>query len=128
MAVSFGLTIGTGERVVVKNNNHETGQRLPEDEGDRQLQREVNQKANKWGRVTGYLGLALVITGGTWFFFFPGQPLHRLWETWGRVLAVTFLCILLPLVYAAATTVNLWYYRAQLRKIDRDFATGRFNQ
>jgi hypothetical protein len=124
----FGLTIGTGERVIVTNKNHGTGQRLPEDEEDRQVQREVKQQVNKWGRATCYLGLALVVTSGAWFLFFSGQPLHRLWETWGRILAVTSLCIFLPFLYAAGTTLNLWLYGARLRKIDRDFATGRWNR
>ena len=112
----------------MKNKNHETGQRLPEDEEDRQVQREVKQQVNKWGRATCYLGLALVVTSGAWFLFFSGQPLHWLWETWGRILAVTSLCIFLPFLYAAVTTLNLWLYGARLRKIDRDFATGRWNR
>ena len=92
------------------------------------MQREVNQKANKWGRVTGYLGLVLVITGGTWFFLFSRPAVAPAVGDMGQSTGRDLLCILLPLVYAAATTVNLWYYRAELRKIDRDFATGRFNR
>ncbi|QNI33730.1 hypothetical protein H7849_07360 [Alloacidobacterium dinghuense] len=109
----------------MKDKSLRTGQRLPEDEEDRQTQREVNQTVKKWGRATGYLGLALVISVGTWFFFFPGQALHRLWETWGRVLGVTSMCIFLLLLYAAATTFNQWLYGANLKRIDRDFANGR---
>jgi hypothetical protein len=109
----------------MKDKNPETQQRLPEDEEDRQTQREVNESVKKWGSATCYLGLALVMSAGSWFFFFPGQPLHRLWETWGRVLAVTSLCILLPLLFAAGTTLNLWLYGSSLRKITRDFASGK---
>ncbi len=91
----------------------------------RQMQREINERVKKWGRATCYLGLALVISVGSWFLFFPGQALHRLWETLGRALAVISLCIFLPWLYAAATTFNLWLYGANLRKTDRDFASGK---
>jgi hypothetical protein len=107
------------------NENVEVQQKLPEDDEDRETQREVKENVRKWGRATCYLGLGLVISVGCWFFFFPGQALHRFWETWGRVLAVTSLCLLLPWLYAAATTFNLWLYGANLRKIDRDFASGK---
>jgi hypothetical protein len=109
----------------MKDKRLRTQQRLPEDEADLQTQREVNESVKKWGRATCYLGLALIMSTGVWSFFFPGRQLHRLWETWGRVIAVTSLCILLSWLYAAATTLNLWLYGANLRKIDRDFANGK---
>jgi hypothetical protein len=112
----------------MKDKSFETQQKLPEDEEDRQTQREVNESVKKWGRATGYLGLALVISVGSWFFFFPGQALHRLWKTWGGVFAVTSLCIFLPLLFAAGTTLNLWLYGSSLRKINRDFANGRHHK
>ena len=109
----------------MKGKNLEAQLKLPEDEADCETQREVKGSVKKWGRATCYLGLALIISAGTWFLFFPGQALHPLWQTWGRVLAVTTLCVFLPWLYAAATTLNLWLYGANLRKIDRDFAGGR---
>jgi hypothetical protein len=108
----------------MKAKSSETQQKLPVDEEDRETQRQVTKSVKKWGRATLYLGIAFVISAGTWFPFFPGQALHPLWQTWGRLLAVTTLCIGLPWVYAAATTVNLRLYGAALRKIDRDFASG----
>jgi hypothetical protein len=108
----------------MNNKSPQTHETLPEDEEDRQTQKEINERLKKCARATCYLGLALGISVGIWFFF-PGQALHRFWETWGRALAVTSLCIFLPWLYAAATTFNLWMYGANLRKIDRDFASGR---
>lgn len=112
----------------MKNKSPGTLQKLPEDENDRATQREVNTSVKKWGRATCYLGLALIVSTISWYQFFPGQALHPLWQTWGRILAVTSLCILLPWLYAAATTLNLWLYGANLRKIDRDFASGKWNK
>jgi hypothetical protein len=109
----------------MKNKSLQKHETLPEDEEDRQTQREINERVKKWWRATCYLGLALFVSVGSWFFFFPGQALHRLWETVGRALAVISLCIFLPWLYAAATTFNLWLYGANLRKIDRDFASGK---
>jgi hypothetical protein len=99
--------------------------KLPEDEEDRETRRQVAETVRKWGRATRYLGLALVITTGFWFLFFAGQPLHHLWQTWGRIFAAASLCIFLPFLYAAATTLNMWLYGASLEKIDRDFASGK---
>jgi cation transport ATPase len=109
----------------MKNKGRETKQKLQEDEEDREMQREIKQSVKKWARATCFLGLAFVISAGAWFLFFPGQALHPLWQTWGRLLAVTTLCLGLPWIYAAATTVNLWLYGADLRKIYRDFASGK---
>ena len=110
----------------MKNKSIETQEQLQEDEEDREAQREIKQSVEKWGRATCFLGLALVPSAGTWFLFFlPGQTLHSLWQTWGRVLAVISLSILLPLLYAAGITLNLWLYGSSLRKIDRDFASGK---
>jgi len=103
----------------------ETQQKLPEDEDDRETQRQIKESVKKWGRATSYLGLALIVSVGTWFLFFPGQALHPLWQTWGRVLAVTTLCIGLPWLFAAGTTLNLWLYGSSLRKITSDFASGK---
>ena len=94
-----------------------------EDDSDH-TQIEIAKSMRKWGRATCYLGLALTISAGSWFLFFPGHSLHRPWQTWGRVLAVTSFCIFLPWLYAVGTTLNLWLYTANLRKIDRDFAPG----
>lgn len=112
-------------KVKMKDKSLDTHQKLPEDEDDRELQRKVKESVKRWGRASCYLGLALIISAGSWFLFFPGQALHSLWQTWGRVFAVTSLCILLPWLYAAANTLNLWLYGANLRKIDRDFASGK---
>jgi cytochrome c biogenesis protein CcdA len=125
MASAVLRRTGLAGRIIMKDKNLQIQQRLPEDEEDRQTQREINERVKKWGRATCYLGLALVISAGSWSFFFPGQALHRLWETWGRALAVISLCIFLPWLYASATTFNLWMYGANLRKIDRDFASGK---
>jgi hypothetical protein len=125
MIAVFLDEVGWPGRVIMKDKSLRTGESLPEDEEDRKLQREVNERVKKWGRATCYLGLALVMSLGSWFFFFPGQALNRLWETWGRALAVTSLCIFLPWLYAAGTTFNLWLYGVNLRKIDRDFASGK---
>jgi hypothetical protein len=38
------------------------------------------------------------------------------------------LIFFLPCLYSAATMVNLWYYGASLRRIDRQFATGPRNR
>lgn len=109
----------------MKDKGIETQERLSEDEDDRELQRKVKESVKRWGRASFYLGLALIISAGAWFLFFPGQAFHPLWQTWGRVFAVTSVCILLPWLYAAANTFNLWLYGVNLRKIDRDFASGR---
>lgn len=110
----------------MKHNCIEAGEKLPMDEGDRRTQREIKESVRKWRRATCYLGSALIVSAGAWFsLFFPGRALYPLWETWGRVFAVTSLCIFIPCLYAAATTVNLWLYGASLRKIDRDFADGK---
>ena len=109
----------------MKDESLQTPQRLPEDEDDHQMQREINARLKKWWRATCYLGLALGVSVGSWVFFFPGQALHRFWETFGRAFAVLSLCIFLPWLYSAATTFNLWLYGANLRKIDRDFASGK---
>jgi hypothetical protein len=109
----------------MKGKNIEKQQKLPIDEDDHETQRQIKENVKKWWRITCYLGLALVVTAGSWFLFFPGQPFHFLWQTWGRLLAVASLCILLPWLYAAATTLNLWLYGANLRRIDEDFASGK---
>ena len=108
----------------MKGEIHDFQLRLPPEDDDRELQTQVKQRVKSWGRATCYLGLAVMLTAGAWSFFFPGRPLHPLWQTWGRALAVTFLCVFLPWLYAAGTTFNLWLYGANLRKIDRDFASG----
>jgi hypothetical protein len=108
----------------VKREAHDTQLRLPPDDDDRELQIQVKQRVKRWGHATCYLGIAVIFCTASWSFFFPGRPLHSLWRTWGRALAVAFLCMFLPWLYAAATTFNLWLYGANLRKIDRDFATG----
>jgi hypothetical protein len=109
----------------VKGEIHDTQLRLPADDDDRELQKQVKHSVKKWGRATCFLGLALLLSAGGWSFFFPSRPLHPFWQTWGRAFAVTTLCIGLPWLYAAATTLNLWLYGASLRKIDRDFASGK---
>jgi hypothetical protein len=87
-------------------------------------QAEIQKSVKKWGKATCFLGLALAICVGCWSFFFPSRALYRFWETWGRLFAIASLCTLLPFLYAAATTFNLWFYGYNLRKIDRDFAHG----
>jgi hypothetical protein len=110
----------------MKDKNIETLQKLSKDEEGRETQREIKKSVEKWGRATGYLGIALIISAGTWLsLFLPGQALHQLWQTWGRVLAATSLCIFLPWLYAAGMPLNLWLYGASLRKIVRDFASGK---
>lgn len=112
----------------MKNRLIETQQKLPEDEEDRETQREVKEGVKKWGRTAFYLGLALILSVGLCFLFLPGQALHSLWQTWGRAVAIVSLCIFFPWLYAAATTLNLWLYGANLRKIDRDFASGKSSE
>ena len=108
----------------MKDNSIAAPEKLPEEE-DRETQREVENSLRKWKRATCYLGLALIVSTGFWFLFFPGQALHPLWRTWGRAFAVTSLCIFLPWLYAVGTTLNLWLYGTNLKKIDRDFASGK---
>ena len=110
-------------RSLATNEDNPSVQLAREEEESDETQVEIAKSVRKWGRATCYLGLALALSAGFWVSFFPGHSLHPLWNTWGRVLAVVSLCIFLPWLYAAATTFNLWLYGANLRKIDRDFAT-----
>lgn len=112
----------------MKRNQHGSLGKLAEDEDDRETQRQIKESVRKWGRATWYLGLALTLSVGAWSLFFAGHSLHRLWQTWGRVLAVTSGCIFFPLLYAAGTTFNLWWYGRSLRKITRDFARGEWSK
>ena len=109
----------------MKDKSIETQEKLPEDEDDRELQRKVKESVRRWGRAASYLGLALAIVVGSLVPFLPGHSLHRLWDTWGRAVTVISMCIFFSWLYAAATTFNLWLYGANLRKIDRDFASGK---
>ncbi len=93
----------------------------PKNEPD-QTQMEVVGSVRKWGRAACYLGLALVVSVASVVPFLYGNPLHRLWNTFGVGLVVLSMGLLLASLYAAATTLNLWLYGASLRKIDRDFA------
>jgi hypothetical protein len=106
------------------SKDHLSAQTEAEDDGSAETQAEIARSVRKWGRATSYLGLALIISAGSWFLFFPGHPLHRLWQAWGRMFAVTTICILLPFLFAAGTTFSFWFYGANLRKIDRDYAPG----
>lgn len=116
---------GVQGSLTVKGEIHDTQLGLQPDDADRELQEQVRQRVKRWGRATCYLGLAVILSAGAWSFFFPGRPLHPLWQTWGRAFAVIFLCVSLPWLYAAGTTFNLWLYGANLRRIDRDFASGK---
>jgi hypothetical protein len=109
----------------MKNKSIETQEKLPEDEDDRELQRKVKESFKRWGRASCYLGLALVVSITLVVPFLYGNPLHRLWNTFGVGLVVVSMGLLLASLYAAANTLNLWLYGANLRKIDRDFASGK---
>ena len=109
----------------MKDKSVETQQKLPEDEEDRETQKEVKENVKKWGRAACYLGLALVVSVGSVVPFLDGNPLHCLWNTFGVGLVVASMGLLLASLYAVATTLNLWLYGANRRKIDRDFASGK---
>lgn len=87
-----------------------------------ETQMEAASKFKKWRRAACYLVLALVVSIVSVIPFLYGNPLHRLWGTFGVGLVVVSMGLLLASLYAAATTLNLWLYGTNLKKIDRDFA------
>jgi hypothetical protein len=95
---------------------------------DRETQTQIAAEVRRWRRRAGYLGVGLIVSVLLWSPFFDGAPLHRLWSSFGRIFAVLSLIFFLPFLYSAATMLNLWYYGASLRRIDRKFATGTRNR
>jgi hypothetical protein len=79
---------------------------------------QATKQLAKWGRSACYLGIALVICVASVVPFLYGEPLHNLWNTFGVGLVVLSLALLLLFLYAAGTTLNSWWYRADLKKID----------
>ena len=95
--------------------------------GDREEQAQDAEEVRRWRRRAAYLGIGFIVSVLLWMPFFEGGPLHRFWSSFGRIFAVLSLIIFLPCLYCAATTVNLWLYGANLREIDRQFASGAHN-
>jgi hypothetical protein len=95
---------------------------------DGETQAQIAEELRRWKRRATYLGVAVIVSVLLWAPFFEGEPLHRYWRSFGRIFAVLSLAFFLPFLYSAATVVNLWYYGASLRKIDRQFASGSRNR
>ena len=95
---------------------------------DREEQAQIAEEVRRWRRRAAYLSVGLIVSVLLWTPFFHGGPLHHYWTSFGRIFAVLSLIFFLPCLYSAATMVNLWYYGASLRRIDRQFATGSRNK
>ena len=95
-----------------------------DEQGDEELQAQIAEQVRRWRGRTIYLGLGLIVSVLLWTPFFDGRPLHHYWTSFGRIFAVLSLIFFFPCLYSVATMMNLWYYGASLRRIDRQFATG----
>jgi hypothetical protein len=88
---------------------------------------QIAHEVKKWRRATLLLGIGLLISSIAWVPFWEGNSLHHLWKTFGRVFAVLTMAFFFPCLYAGVTTLNLLWYGASLRKIDREFAETKHN-
>jgi hypothetical protein len=86
------------------------------------VEAQTTQSTRKWSRATLYLGLALAASIGSVVPFLYGNPLHSFWDTFGVGTVAVSMGLLLAFLYAAATTLNLRYYGANLAKTNRSFA------
>jgi hypothetical protein len=91
-------------------------------------QAQIAEEVRRWRRRAAYLGVGLIVSVLLWTPFFEGGPLHRFWSSFGRMFAVLSMIFFLLCLYSAATMVNRWLYGANLRRIDRQFATGAPNR
>lgn len=88
-------------------------------------QAQAKARLARWRRSACYLGVALALNIGALSPFLFTNSFNSVRDTVGRGLVMLSMALLIAFLYAAATSVNIWYSNLQLKKIDSISRTGR---